>query len=641
MTLDKDMRILIVGLGVMGGGYAQALTVKGYNVDCITRTEKTLSYALEQGMVKGGAVFPDPELISAADLIVVALYPEATVQWIDENKAHFKKGAVVTDVSGVKGCIVERIQALMPDGVEFISAHPMAGRESSGVENSDPHVFVGANYIITPTDKNTESAIELCSELGRVLGFGRISVLSIEKHDEMIAFLSQLTHCIAVSLMTCNKAPDMERYTGDSFRDLTRIAKINDRMWSELFIANKAPLLKEMDGFIAEFTRLRDMIAEENTEDMRAMMRLSTERRSRFDKPKSIILSEEKDKSNMSMNFNRKLPIPMEIKERYPVTAAMEEIRDKQVIELKKVFSGESDKFILIIGPCSADHEDTVLKYIYKLRGVQEKVKDKVLIVPRIYTNKPRTTGDGYKGMLHQPDPNSDPDMLKGILSIRDLHMRAIKETGFACADEMLYPENHRYLSDLLAYVAVGARSTENQQHRLTASGLDVPVGMKNPTGGDLSVMMNSITAGQHSHVFLYRGWEVKSDGNPYTHAILRGYVDKRGVSHPNYHYEDLVTLLELYDKSGLANPAVIIDTNHANSGKRYNEQARIAKDVLHSCGCSADIKKLVKGLMIESYLYDGCRKIGDEELLGKSITDPCLGWEKTEQLIYDIADKV
>lgn len=641
MTLDKDTKILIVGLGVMGGGYAKALTAKGYNVNCITRTEKTLNYALEQGMVSGGASFPDPELISLADLIVVALYPGATVQWIDENKAHFKKGAVVTDVSGVKGCVVERIQALMPEGVEFISAHPMAGRESSGVENSDPHVFVGANYIITPTEKNSEAAVELCSELGRVLGFGRISVLSIEKHDEMIAFLSQLTHCIAVSLMTCNQSADMERYTGDSFRDLTRIAKINDRMWSELFIANKGPLLKEMDGFIAEFTRLRDMIAEDNTEDMRAMMRLSTERRSRFDKPKSIILSEEKDKSNMSMYFNRKLPIPMEIKERYPVTAAMEEIRDKQVIELKKVFSGESDKFILIIGPCSADHEDTVLKYICKLRDVQEKVKDRVLIVPRIYTNKPRTTGDGYKGMLHQPDPNSDPDMLKGILSIRDLHMRAIKETGFACADEMLYPENHRYLSDLLAYVAVGARSTENQQHRLTASGLDVPVGMKNPTGGDLSVMMNSITAGQHSHVFLYRGWEVKSDGNPYTHAILRGYVDKRGVSHPNYHYEDLMTLLELYNKSGLANPAVIIDTNHANSGKRYDEQARIAKDVLHSCSCNGEIRKLVKGLMIESYLYDGCRKIGDEEILGKSITDPCLGWEKTERLIYDIADKV
>ncbi|MBE6677577.1 MAG: 3-deoxy-7-phosphoheptulonate synthase [Ruminococcaceae bacterium] len=639
MSLEKDTKILIVGLGVMGGGYAKALTDKGYSVAGITRSQKTLDYALAHGIVSKGAAFPDSALISEAELIVIALYPQAAIDWVAEHGKHIRKGALVTDVTGVKVGVVEKMQALMPEGVEYISAHPMAGRESSGIEYSDPRVFLGANYIVTPTEKNSEEAIELCADLGRVLGFGRISVLPPEKHDSMIAFLSQLTHCIAVTLMTCNQSEGMERYSGDSFRDLTRIAKINDRMWSELFLANKTPLLKEMDCFMEEFKRLRTMIAEGNTEDMRAMMRLSTERRTKFDKPKSHIIPEEKEDTNMSMNFNRKLPIPMEIKEQYPVTPELEKTRDEQITELKKIFTGESDKFALIIGPCSADHEDTVIKYIHNLREVQEKVKDKILIVPRIYTNKPRTTGAGYKGMLHQPDPNSDPDMLKGIIAIRDLHIRAMRETGFACADEMLYPENHRYLSDLLAYVAVGARSVENQQHRLTASGMDIPVGMKNPTGGDLSVMMNSITAAQGSHTFLYRGWEVKSDGNPFAHAILRGYVDKRGVSHPNYHYEDLVTLHDLYAAGGQSNPAVIVDTNHANSGKRYLEQPRIAKDVLHSCNCSADIRKLVKGLMIESYIYDGCQKISEDEILGKSITDPCLGWEKTERLIYDIAD--
>ena len=339
------------------------------------------------------------------------------------------------------------------------------------------------------------------------------------------------------------------------------------------------------------------------------------------------------------MEFFRKLPIPMDIKAQFPITKEIELVRNKTINEMNKIFSGESDKFILVIGPCSADSEKPVLDYIYRLRGVQEKVKDKILIVPRIYTNKPRTTGDGYKGMLHQPDPNADPDILKGIISIRELHMRAISETGFACADEMLYPENHRYLSDIIAYVAVGARSVENQQHRLTASGLDVPVGMKNPTSGDLGVMMNSITAAQHSHVFCYRGWEVKSAGNPYAHAILRGYVDKQGKSHPNYHYEDLTTLCELYEKSGLKNPAAIIDTNHSNSGKKYLEQIRIAKEVLHSMIYDSEVKKLVKGLMIESYIEDGAQKICDTEVYGKSITDPCLGWEKTERLIYDIAN--
>ena len=340
-----------------------------------------------------------------------------------------------------------------------------------------------------------------------------------------------------------------------------------------------------------------------------------------------------------NMNFIRKLPIPMDIKEMYPVTSQMTAVKEKRDVEIRDIFTGKSDKFILIIGPCSADREDAVIEYILTLREVQEKVKDKILIIPRIYTNKPRTTGDGYKGMLHQPNPNEKPDMLNGVIAIRKLHMRALAETELSCADEMLYPENYRYLSDLLSYVAIGARSSENQQHRLTASGLDIPVGMKNPTGGDLSVMMNSITAGQSSHTFLYRGWEVVSDGNPYTHAILRGYVDKRGVSHPNYHYEDLITLHDLYAKGGQKNPAVIVDTNHANSDKNYLEQPRIAKDVLHSCRCSNDIKKLVKGLMIESYIYDGCQKISEDEILGKSITDPCLGWEKTERLIYDIAD--
>lgn len=343
----------------------------------------------------------------------------------------------------------------------------------------------------------------------------------------------------------------------------------------------------------------------------------------------------------MNMQFYRKLPVPKDIKEQYPVTPEMETIRNNAVNELKDIFSGKSDKFVLVIGPCSADHEDTVISYISRLREVQDKVSDKIMIVPRIYTNKPRTTGEGYKGMLHQPDPNAEPDMLNGLIAIRDLHMRAIKETGFACADEMLYPENHRYLSDLLAYVAVGARSVENQQHRLTASGLDVPVGMKNPTSGDISVMMNSITAAQKSHVFLYRGWEVKSAGNPYAHAILRGYVNKHGQSLPNYHYEDLMHLASDYAESSLANPAVIIDTNHSNSGKKYLEQIRIAKEILHSCSLSQDIRKIVKGLMIESYLIDGNQKIGKDEILGKSITDPCLGWEKTESLIYDIAEKL
>ena len=341
----------------------------------------------------------------------------------------------------------------------------------------------------------------------------------------------------------------------------------------------------------------------------------------------------------MNMEFYRKLPIPKDIKEEYPVTESLKAIRDASVAELKNIFEGKSDKFVLVIGPCSADREDAVIDYISRLRTVQDKVADKIMIVPRIYTNKPRTTGEGYKGMLHQPDPNAEPDLLKGMIAIRRMHLRALAETGFGCADEMLYPENHRYLSDLLAYVAVGARSVENQQHRLTASGLDIPVGMKNPTCGDLTVMMNSITAAQRSHMFLYRGWEVKSAGNPHAHAILRGYVDTNGHSAPNYHYENLVTLSDMYAKSGLQNPAVIVDTNHANSGKQCLEQVRIAKEILQARRHSSDVQKLVKGLMIESYIEDGAQKISADEVYGKSITDPCLGWEKTERLIYDMAE--
>ena len=340
----------------------------------------------------------------------------------------------------------------------------------------------------------------------------------------------------------------------------------------------------------------------------------------------------------MNLDFKRKLPVPQQIKTRYPVTEELAKIKAQRDAEVQAIFKGESDKFMLIIGPCSADSKESVLDYIGRLKDIEAEVQDKILIMPRIYTNKPRTTGDGYKGMLHQPDPDKTPDMLEGIIAIRDLHMSALKDYGFTCADEMLYPDNYRYLSDLLGYVAVGARSVENQQHRLTASGIDVPVGMKNPTGGDLSVMMNSITAAQHSHTFIYRGWEVQSAGNPLAHAIMRGYIDYAGKCVSNYHYEDLQNLYNLYAKSDLVNPAAIIDCNHANSGKKYLEQIRIAKDVVYSCNHNKDIRKMVKGLMIESYIEDGAQKIG-EGVYGKSITDPCLGWEKSKDLIYKIAD--
>ena len=339
----------------------------------------------------------------------------------------------------------------------------------------------------------------------------------------------------------------------------------------------------------------------------------------------------------MNAEFLRKLPTPKEIKEMYPLTEDLAKIKAENDEEIRKIFTGESDKFILIIGPCSADREDAVLDYMRKLREVQEQVKDVLFIIPRVYTNKPRTTGAGYKGMLHQPDPNEAPDLLKGLIAIRRLHMNVLKETGFSTADEMLYSENYRYLSDLLSYVAVGARSVEDQQHRLTASAIEVPVGMKNPTSGDLSVMINAINAAQHGHTFLYRGWEIVSKGNSLSHSILRGYVDEKGNSYPNYHFEDLLEVSNLYNKTDLANPAIIVDCNHSNSGKKYLEQIRIAKEVLHATRHHDDIRKIVKGLMIESYLEDGCQKV-EEGVYGKSITDPCLGWEKTEKLILDIA---
>lgn len=341
-----------------------------------------------------------------------------------------------------------------------------------------------------------------------------------------------------------------------------------------------------------------------------------------------------------NMKFKRKLPIPKDLKAMYPASDEMLEVKNRRAEEIRNIFSGDDNRFLLVIGPCSADNPEAVLDYISRLALLEEKVRDKIFIIPRIYTNKPRTTGEGYKGLLHQPDPESRPDMLSGIIAIRELHMKALKDYGFTCADEMLYPENHRYLNDLLAYVAVGARSVENQQHRLTASGLDIPVGMKNPTGGDLNVMMNSITAAQHPHTFIYRGWEVESSGNPLAHAILRGSIDQSGHYISNYHYENLLALADLYENSGLKNPSVIVDVNHANSGKKFMEQIRISKNVVESCNLNTDIRRLVKGLMIESYLVDGGQKIGDHEY-GKSITDPCLGWDKTEKLVLQIADSL
>lgn len=339
-----------------------------------------------------------------------------------------------------------------------------------------------------------------------------------------------------------------------------------------------------------------------------------------------------------NMEFERKLPVPKEIKEQYPLSEELKAHKAKKDKEIADIFTGASDKMLLVIGPCSADREDAVLDYASRLAKLQEKVSDKLLLVPRVYTNKPRTTGDGYKGLVHQPDPEKESDMLEGVIAIRRLHTTVLRETGLPTADEMLYTDNYRYLSDLLSYVAVGARSVENQDHRLTSSGIDVPVGMKNPTSGDISVMLNAIMAAQHAHTFIYRGWEVKTSGNPLAHAIYRGYVNRHGEAIPNYHFEDLELLYNAYCAKGLENMALIVDANHSNSAKKYEQQGRICKEVLHSCRHSEDIKKMVKGFMIESYIEDGAQKIG-EGVYGKSITDPCIGWDKTERLVLDMAE--
>lgn len=340
----------------------------------------------------------------------------------------------------------------------------------------------------------------------------------------------------------------------------------------------------------------------------------------------------------MSMNFVKKLPIPAEVKKMYPLSDKVVAIKKARDAEIRDVFTGASDKFLLIIGPCSADNVDSVLDYIHRLAKVQDAVGDRLILIPRIYTNKPRTTGEGYKGLVHQPDPEKKPDVFAGIVAMRMLHATAIEETGLTSADEMLYPENYRYVDDLLSYVAIGARSVEDQHHRMTVSGMTVPAGMKNPTSGDLSVMFNSIKAAQSKHNFIYRGWEVYTDGNDLAHVVLRGATNKHGNTIPNYHYEDLILTQELYEARDLKNPAVIIDTNHSNSGKKYLEQIRIAHEVLHSMKYNEKLRRLIKGFMIESYLVDGAQKIGTgSHTYGQSITDPCLGWEKSEQLIYDI----
>lgn len=341
-----------------------------------------------------------------------------------------------------------------------------------------------------------------------------------------------------------------------------------------------------------------------------------------------------------NMHFNRKLPVPKEIKDQYPLTAELCRIKEQRDILISDIFTGNSSKMVLIVGPCSADREDAVMEYCERLAKLQERVSDRLVLIPRVYSNKPRTTGEGYKGLLHQPDPERKEDMLEGVIAMRRLHTNVLANTGLSTADEMLYPDNHRYLSDLLSYVTVGARSVENQEHRLTSSGLAIPVGMKNPTSGDISVMLNAIRAAQHPHTFIYRGWEVETTGNPLAHAIMRGYVNKHGESIPNYHFEDLEHLYHAYAAQGLDNMALIVDANHANSGKKYAEQPRICKSVLHSCRHSDNIKSMIKGFMIESYLEEGAQKIG-EGIYGKSITDPCIGWETTEKLILDIAELI
>lgn len=342
----------------------------------------------------------------------------------------------------------------------------------------------------------------------------------------------------------------------------------------------------------------------------------------------------------MGMKINAELPLPANLKAEYPVPEKLQKIKRERDKEIRDIFTGESDRFIVLVGPCSADNEDSVCEYVNRLAKLNDKVADRLMIIPRIYTNKPRTTGAGYKGMLHQPEPDKEPDLLAGIIAIRKMHLRAIEESGLTAADEMLYPENRSYLDDILSYEAIGARSVENQQHRLTASGMDIPIGMKNPTSGDFSVMLNSVVAAQSSHSFIYRGMDVTTEGNDLAHVILRGGVDKYGTCIPNYHYEDLMRLLEMYQKMELKNPAAVIDANHSNSNKKFKEQIRITSEVMHSRKYNPELRRLVKGVMIESYLEEGCQSIGADQIYGKSITDPCLGWEDTERLIYKIAEE-
>ena len=342
----------------------------------------------------------------------------------------------------------------------------------------------------------------------------------------------------------------------------------------------------------------------------------------------------------MGMKINAELPLPANLKAEYPVPEKLQKIKRERDKEIRDIFTGESDRFIVLVGPCSADNEDSVCEYVNRLAKLNDKVADRLMIIPRIYTNKPRTTGAGYKGMLHQPEPDKEPDLLAGIIAIRKMHLRAIEESGLTAADEMLYPENRSYLDDILSYEAIGARSVENQQHRLTASGMDIPIGMKNPTSGDFSVMLNSVVAAQSSHSFIYRGMDVTTEGNDLAHVILRGGVDKYGTCIPNYHYEDLMRLLEMYQKMELKNPAAVIDANHSNSNKKFKEQIRITSEVMHSRKYNPELRRLVKGVMIESYLEEGCQSIDSEMVCGKSITDPCLGWKDTERLIYEIAEK-
>ena len=340
----------------------------------------------------------------------------------------------------------------------------------------------------------------------------------------------------------------------------------------------------------------------------------------------------------MSFEFVKKLPTPSEIRAQYPVPEKLAKLKEERDHEIRDVITGKSNKFLVIIGPCSADNEDAVCEYVTRLAKVTEKVKDKLILIPRVYTNKPRTTGEGYKGIVHQPDPEKKPDLLAGLIAMRKMQIHAMDVSGLTAADEMLYPENWRYVSDILSYVAIGARSVEDQQHRMTVSGFDVPAGMKNPTSGDLTVMLNSVYAAQHPHTFTYRGWEVNTTGNELAHTVLRGATSKHGQNLANYHYEDLNLLLNLYNERDLKNPATIIDANHSNSAKQYEQQVRIVKEVMHSRKLNPDIHKLVKGVMVESYLVEGNQKVGDG-VYGKSITDACLGWEASEQLIYDIAD--